>query len=54
MFDLEIEAVAVGGGGGEDEIFTPTLTLLLIFNRRSPSCQPTAAIKIKEGGHNCR
>ena len=64
IFDLQLEwTVGVGGGGGEKRrvIFTPLpppLSLFLTVDRplgiNFSSPQPSAAIKIKDGGHNIR
>ena len=48
MFDLEIE-VTRGGEAGKVKIFTPPILPLVQF-LFSP--QPSAVIKLKEGGHN--
>ena len=61
MFDLQLEWT-VGAGGWGRENHSPTLTPLLIFDRRPPPWQPLvqiyftpqpfAVVKIKDGGHN--
>ena len=61
IIDLQLEwTVGVGGGGG-DKIFTPLpppLSLFLTVGRPLSinfySPQPSAAIKIKDGGRNIR
>ena len=62
MFDLQSKwTVGEGGGGREKLIFTSSpspLSLLLTFERPPGtnlfSPQPSAVIKIKDGGHNFR